>query len=442
MQQMKRLTLEQQRQRHENIAVVENGVKKFSFRHRIKDYQPGQVFYNLGDYPSQISFAPTEYDHKVLQEIADNGADFIQVHGEWSDPMRYFGGDKFSCADPEGMKAFVQAVHDHGLKILGYISSGFLELTDPDYIEEFKSGAPLVEAYYHLARCSASSPEWVSYLMKGVESVLDTYGFDGLYNDLGTPDLDDNGPSLLKTYNEDMMYRLYNMVKARDGIMKIHICDSTGIPYDEKVYDYIWVGESCTSYDQYERTRIHRPYVVPVIDSRHIPDTDPDEQYTHFIPFLQFPMLKYGRPKTGCSLDFQIEGIDWAEETCTHHFRKIKKWHEEHPDGPHCYTEWSATPDNPVAITKWFEYLKLYKEMVTEGSICHIDIKETDLVVSDIPEKIAVSTFTNEEIYMAASNLSDENYTLILAEEWTDRITGKRAKEFEIAPNKMVLLVK
>ena len=80
--------------------------------------------------------------------------------------------------------------------------------------------------------------------------------------------------------------------------------------------------------------------------------------------------------------------------------------------------------------------------MVTEGSICHIDIKETDLVKSQIPEKIAVSTFTNEKIYMAASNLSDEDYILELAEEWTDRITGVKSNKFVIKPNKMALLVK
>ncbi len=443
MKQMKRLTFEEQKRRTENIAEVENGNKSFRYRHRIKDYMPGQVYYNMGEYPSHtLKFAPTEYDHKLLQEIADNGADFIQIHMEWIDIMRYIGGDKFTCPDPDGMKEFVKAAHSHGLKVIAYISSGFFEMTDPDYTEDFKPSNPLIEVYYHLGRCSASSPEWISYIMPRIEALLDTYGLDGLYNDLGTPDLGEDSTHLSRVYNEDMMYRIYNMIKARGGIYKIHISGPHGIPYDEKVYDYIWVGEGCRNYAEFEKTRNHKPYVVPVIDSRHIPDTDPDEQYTHFIPFLQFPMLKYGRPKTGALLDFEIEGIDWAEEIVTQHYRKIKEWYESHKNGPYCYSEWSATPDNPLAIESWYKYLALYKEMVTEGSICHIDIKETDLVKSEITEKIAVSTFTNEKIYMAASNMSNETYKLELADEWTDRLTGVKSKEFTIEPNKMALLVK
>ena len=118
---MRAFSLEEQRNRLENIRFAESSVKKCEKRVRIHDYIPGQVIYNLGSYPAKFSIKPTEYDYELIKSLAQKGVGLIQVHEAWNDSIRIMGADKFTSHDPEGMKEFIKLCHSFGIKILPYL---------------------------------------------------------------------------------------------------------------------------------------------------------------------------------------------------------------------------------------------------------------------------------------------------------------------------------
>ena len=120
------LTLEEQRRRIENVKYANENVKACTRRERIENYLPGQVTYHLGDYPAKFSCRPTEYDYNLIKKFAESGVELIQTHMDASDYLRLYGTHKFDVVDPEGMKEFIKTCHDFGIKVINYISSGFL----------------------------------------------------------------------------------------------------------------------------------------------------------------------------------------------------------------------------------------------------------------------------------------------------------------------------
>ena len=86
--------------------------------------------------------------------------------------------------------------------------------------------------------------------------------------------------------------------------------------------------------------------------------------------------------------------------------------------------------------------MKLYKPMVKENSVAYIELKESEYILSPIPERVCVSMFVNEEEYLVVSNLGDEAYTLSLADEWTDRVSGTSGKIHIIKPKNILFLKK
>ena len=159
---MKIYTLEEHRRRIGNINSAEKGNKKYLRRTRVRDYIPGQAIYNLGDYPKPFSIAPTDYDAVRLKGLAENGFGLIQIHEEWNDPIRRFGADKYTSHDPDGLKKFIELAHSFGIKVIGYVSSGFLHEFDPDFTEAFcHTEVRCVDGmYFRYRRCSAGSAEW------------------------------------------------------------------------------------------------------------------------------------------------------------------------------------------------------------------------------------------------------------------------------------------
>jgi len=89
---------------------------------------------------------------------------------------------------------------------------------------------------------------------------MDDYGVDGLYNDMGygrgvvankflpaedevlafEETDDDDG------YLTDLLGLIYDMVKRRGGIVKVHRGSTQCPKTTAKVYDYLWVGASAT----------------------------------------------------------------------------------------------------------------------------------------------------------------------------------------------------
>lgn len=454
---MKNLTLEQHRARIENISSAEQSNKKYFARHRIHDYLAGQVTYNIGEYPSRFSIAPTEYDYKLLKGFADQGICLVQIHEDWNDSIRRLGGHKYTCHDPEGFKKFIDLCHQLGLKIIAYASTGFLDERDPDFTEKFcRIESRLAQTYFNYRKCYAGSPEWRKYMLPLTQAILDEYDLDGLYNDLGYDGeryaryqaIKNGSLDFTAPYDpelEDLLGMIYGEIKKRGGIYKLHRGHNDCPPTKDRVYDYLWVGESivnpvigaCKEYPQ---------YIVPCPDHGRagVDASNAGElSYIKTIPFMQFPLLTHGRPCNGAGID--LPGVTYFSKTgekSEYAYRqRIREYAKAHPDGPHVLSGWSAVPPQEGEYEIWSKYFALYRPMVEENSVAYIELRECTDILSPIPDTLYVSMFVNEEKYLVASNFTGKDYELKLADAWTCRQSGKRADSF-ILPNESILFLK
>lgn len=250
-------TTEFYRKRIDNIEYASHAVKSCFRKQHIRNYIPGQAIYNLGEYPNKMTIRPTEYDYNLIKQLAENGVGLIQIHEEWNDALRVMGADKYSSHDKEGLKEFIKLCHSFGIKILPYLSSGFFDERDPDYNPKFvvHPNAKLYQNYYRYRLGNAGSPEWNKFLFDNVRRVLDEYEFDGIFNDMGYDGFDNKGnPYAYGEYDpfiEDLLVRLYTVVKNEyHGTVKLHIGKTQFPVTDEKIYDYLWVGESCKTSEE------------------------------------------------------------------------------------------------------------------------------------------------------------------------------------------------
>jgi len=124
------------------------------------------------------------------------------------------------------------------------------------------------------------------------------------------------------------------------------------------------------------------------------------------------------------------------------YFRRVRDYADRHPDGPYVYSEWSQIPDDPNEYTVWSRYLGLYKPMVEDESVVHMDIRETEAVLSPIPDAVYLSQFTNTEDYMVVSNMTDQPYELVLRDRWQDRVTGEIGARFTVPVNRILFLIR
>ena len=412
-------TADMHRRRFENIARCERGIRKCMRKHLITGYLPGQCVYNLGEYPCRKPWDPDEWDERELDRLRDHGIRLIQVHEEWNDSQRLFGGHKFAPLNPEGFRRFVDMVHRRGMKVIVYASSGFFQRTDPDFREEWARQQDLVEIYFRYAHCSPASPGWRAYLLRHLVRILDDYGVDGLYNDLGYIPLAGNRRPPTKdevlAFEEradhdgaltDLLGLIYAEVKRRGGLVKIHASATNCPGVGMKVYDYLWVGESVRNADALRNAvKDHPPYVVPCLDMSRARIEAEDELYLHAIPYMQFPLLLAGRPFTGERAT--IPGIKYPpEERCfwTRHCRAIWKRYQANPNGPHSYGWWDSTPGRPEARPTHERWLKRYRPMVEEGTWAWLEIGQTDLIAAPLPEGVVASAFANRDLYLVLAN--------------------------------------
>jgi len=419
------------RLRLENIGACERAIKKCLRNHLITDYLPGQCSYNLGEYPCRKVRDPDDWDERELDKLKERGIRLVQLHEEWNDAERLFGADKFSPQNPAGFHRFVEMVHQRGMKLIVYASSGFFERHDPDFRPEWARSPDLVELWYHYAHCSPASPGWRAYLLPRLVKILDDYGVDGFYNDLGYENLAARGvkpsadevPAMEENEHhdgalEDLLALIYAEVKRRGGIVKVHHGGATRLQTNRKVYDYLWVGEGIRNADPFrEAVKNHPPYVVPCLDMSRATIANEDELYLEAVPYMQFPLLLAGRPFTGERA--AIPGIQYQPEEkdfWTRHCREIWRYYRAHPQGPYSYGWWDSVPGRPEAQPTHARWLKQYLPMVEEGTWAWLEITDSSLFPRPLPQDVVASAFANRELYLVLANYGHNPAEIATAE--------------------------
>ncbi len=415
---------EQHRQRLENIAYAQAHIRRAMRKHLITSYLAGQCCYNLGEYPCEKPWDPDAWDEQELDRLRDHGIRLIQVHEEWNDSQRLFGSHKLAALNPAGMRRFVEMVHRRGMKLIAYVSSGYFDRKDPDFRPEWATRDDLREIYFQYAHCSPASPGWRAYFLQHLARLLDEYGFDGVYNDLGyvqpgtiAPDARARDEVLAFEESpqhdgalEDLLGLIYAEVHRRGGVVKVHKGGASAPKTSIKVYDYLWVGEGGKDGDLLRKaTKNYEPYVVPCLDMSRAKVDREDDLYLNAIPYMQFPLLLAGRPFTGQRA--VIPGIQYPpEEQCfwTRHCRAIWKHYQAHPDGPHSYGWWDSTPGRPHARSVHQQWLRRYLPMVEEGTWAWLEITDSDLWAGPLPTDVVASVFANQHFYLVLANYGTE----------------------------------
>ena len=426
--------------RIDNIRSAEKGNRQYLRRVRVHDYLAGQAIYCLGDYPAKISAAPTDYDRALIKKMAEDGVQLIQVHEEWNDAVRLYGADKFDAVDKQGMKDFIALCHEHGIKIIAYVSSGYFHEADPDFREEFTTTHDTCTAdYFNYRKGNSGTALWRDYIMPRTLHVLDEYGFDGIFNDWGYDGYTETGMPEYDPDIEDLLSLIYSEVRKRGGVYKLH-CDGNHCPpCRDKVYDYLWIGEGIKK-STAGVGKDYPTYVVPCQD-RHWSQEDHLKDYLALtVPFLQFPLMKTGRPIQGNNIG--LPGVTYYGGDEQEFYKAVGEYMKEHPDGPYVYSLWSSIPDDVDEYDTWVKYFALYRPMVQENSLAYIELRDCADILSPLPEKVYASMFVNEEVYMVVSNLEDEEYTLRLDGTWRDRETGEVASSFPIGKGHIRFLIK
>ncbi len=415
-------TAAEHRRRLENIALCERGIRSCMRKHLIGDYLPGQAYYNLGEYPALKPWEPSEYDDRELDRLRDHGIELIQVWLDWCDELRLFGGDKFTPGNPKAFKNFVEKVHARGMKIIPYTSAGYFERRDPDFQTEWSRSPKedLKELCWDWGRCSYASPGWRAYLLPRLARIMDDYGVDGLYNDMGYgrglakspyPPAKDEVLAFEETdeedgYLTDMLGLIYDLVKSRGGIVKLHRGSTRRPKTKLTVYDYLWVGEGGRNGDRLrEATKNHPPYLVPCLDMSRATITSEDELYLHAIPYMQFPFLSAGRPFTGERA--RVPGIKYTlnrKDFWSQHYLRINEYYRAHPDGPYSYSQWDSAVPRPEARPTHAKWLRQYLPMVEQGTRAYLEIHNSSLFARSLPAGVVASAFVNRDLYLVLAN--------------------------------------
>lgn len=447
---------EDERQRLQNIALCEQSIHECMRKHLIADYLPGQCTYNLGEYPSTKPWEVGDWDALELDRLRDEGIGLIQLHEEWNDSQRLFGANKYSPLNPAGFRKFLDMAHQRGMKVIVYVSSGFFEKRDPEFRPEWARDQDLVELFYQYARCSPASPSWRSYIRRQFARIMDEYGVDGIYNDLGYLPLAGNPHAAtadeVLAFTEsskqdgalgDLMALLCDDVRRRGGIIKVH-CGAMDRPLTElKVYDYLWVGEEVESSDSLRKAvKNYSPYVVPCLDMSRAKIANEDELYLQSIPYMQFPLLLAGKPFTGERGG--IKGIRYApeaEDFWTHHCREIWAYYRAHPDGPFSYGWWDSVPGRPQARTVHSEWLKQYAPMVEEGTWAWLEVKDTRLIRGQLPEGVVTSVFANRRLYLVLANYGEKKVVIETTQSFVRATRQDDAgRKWELEPRSLLIL--
>ena len=389
---IKSYTAADHRKRLESIAFGEMRITNCVRKFLITSYIPGHAVFE----PSNPNWEPNDKDDKELGNLKKIGIGIIQPWSKWA---TCWGQNYLVAKNPAGFKRFVKLAQGHGLKVIPYTSSQFFERTDKNFKKEWAwpTSFDLVEFDYHLAKCSPASPDWRAYTLHRHLYVLDEYGVDGLYNDLGYnrpgEQEDFYRPADKRKWAEDdvlafkegpkqdgamadFLALLYAEVKRRGGIYKLHKEGVDTVYTDMKVYDYLWVGEASGDLNFVrESTKHYVPYVSP---QRLISISNEDESFINSIPYMQFPIIGHGQPGE--------QGEKYLE--------RFKYW------------------------------FNLYKPMTEEGTWVWIDIASSDLFQSVLPKNAVASLFVNREVYLVIANYNNTPFDVITTDKFVSVVNS------------------
>jgi hypothetical protein len=434
-------TAEDHRRRLLNVGICTRKIRKCMRKHLITDYLPAQCVYNMGEYPSRKPWAPEEYDEQELDRLKAHGIQLIHVMDEWNDRYGMFGGNKLTAVNPQGFRRFVSMVHQRGMKILAYASSGYFVGSDPDYRKDWSRPGDEFGGWWDLARCSPASPGWRAYFLPRMVQILEDYELDGLYNDWGyIPNAKKRakGPAVdaVPAFEEtpeydgamtDLLCLIYSEVKRRGCIYKMH-ADGTNQPQTGglKVYDYLWVGENVANADGLRNaTKNHMPYVVPCIQGTSARIAGADDHFLHSIPYMQFPLLQGGRPLTGERAVIPIPRLPGLKENGF--YARAWKYYRAHPNGPYIYGGWDPIPPSGDMRPAHARWLKQYRSLTEDGTWAYLEIADSDLLAAPLPSGCVASAFANRDLYLVLANYGQSQQQIETSDAYVPADDAKAA---------------
>jgi hypothetical protein len=449
-------TADDHRRRLKNIAVCMRKIRKCLRKHLITDYLPAQCVYNLCEYPSRTRWEPGNYDEQELDRLKAHGIQLVHVMDEWNDRYGMFGANKLTAVNPQGFRRFVKMVHQRGIKILAYASTGYFAGHDPDYRKEWTRPGDAIGGWWDLPRCSPASPGWRAYLLPRMMQILEDYELDGLYNDWGyEPNKDKRIHQLAKdeivAFQEtphvdgaltDLVALIYSEIKRRGGIYKFH-ADGADAPATGglKVYDYLWVGENVENAEGLrEATKNHPPYVVPCIQGTSAKVESEGEHFLHSIPYMQFPLLQGGRPLTGERGVIPIPRLPGLREGGF--YEAAWKYYQAHPNGPYIYGGWEPIPPNPEMRPAHARWLKQYLPLVEDGTWAYLEIADSDLFTKPLPKDCVASAFANRDLHLVLANYGKSPQQVETADAYvaTDNPAAAPAKQWQLPKRSLRIL--
>jgi len=449
-------TAEDHRRRLKNVAACTQKIRKCMRKHLITDYLPAQCVYNMGEYPSRKRWEPGEYDEQELDRLKGHGIQLIHVMDEWNDRYGLFGGNKLTAVNPQGFRRFVAMVHNRGMKILAYASSGYFAGHDPDYRKQWSRPGDAIGGWWDLPRCSPASPGWRAYFLPRMVQILDDYELDGLYNDWGyVPNAEkrikEPAQDEIVAFQEtpqhdgamtDLLVLIYSEVKRRGGIYKMH-ADRANEPQTGglRVYDYLWVGENVENADGLRKAvKNHTPYVVPCIQGTAARVEREDEHFLHSIPYMQFPLLQGGRPLTGERAVIPIPRLPGVKENGF--YEAAWKYYQAHPNGPYIYGGWDPIPPNPQMRPAHARWLKQYLPLVENGTWAFLEIADSDLFATPLPKDCVASAFANRDLHLVLANYGQSPQQVETTDAYVpaDNLAAAPAKRWQLPKRSLRIL--
>ena len=109
-------TADDHRRRLTNIGFCRRAIHKamcIAPDHRLP---AGPVRLQLRRVPRLKPYEPGDWDEQELDRLRDDGIGLIQLHDEWHDSLRLFGGNRFTACNPAGFRRFIDMVHRRGMK--------------------------------------------------------------------------------------------------------------------------------------------------------------------------------------------------------------------------------------------------------------------------------------------------------------------------------------